>query len=140
VVGQFFAADGSGVFNTPSTSAPLLTQTFPGIEFNAVAGGVTQQTRPFTDVVTDPSGLFAGSIPAQGNGYQAGVGGLQNFSAVFTGSLNVPAAGPVTFGFTADDAFVFGVGGGATRVSGPQMRIPSHENYHSELMKIIVPR
>jgi len=61
-----------------------------------VAGGVTQQTRPFTDVVTDPSGLFAGTVAAQGNGYQAGVGGLQNFSAVFTGSLNVPAAGPAS--------------------------------------------
>ena len=47
------------------------------------------------------------------NGYIAGVSTLFNFSAIFTGTFNVPAAGPVTFNFTSDDAFIFGIGGGA---------------------------
>jgi hypothetical protein len=64
-------------------------------------------------------------LPAQGNNYQAGVGTLYSFSAVFTGSLNVPAAGPVTFAFTSDDAYVFGMGNGATATSGPRTNTPA---------------
>ena len=129
--GQFFTADGSGVFNTLATAQPLFTQTFPNIDFNPAPGAVpnntssvTNLTRPFTDVVTDANGNFAGVLPAQGNNYQAGVGTLYSFSAVFTGSFNVPAAGPVTFTFTSDDAFVFGVGNGTTATSGPQTNTP----------------
>ena len=131
VTGQFFTADGSGVFNTPTTAQPLFTQTFPNIDFNPAPGAVpnntssvTNLTRPFTDVVTDLSGNFAGVLPAQGNNYQAGVGTLYSFSAVFTGSFNVPAAGPVTFTFASDDAFVFGIGNGTTATSGPQTNTP----------------
>ena len=131
VTGQFFTADGSGVFNTPITAQPLFTQTFPNIDFNPAPGAVpnntssvTNLTRPFTDVVTDLSGNFAGVLPAQGNNYQAGVGTLYSFSAVFTGSFNVPAAGPVTFTFASDDAFVFGIGNGTTATSGPQTNTP----------------
>jgi PA14 domain len=59
------------------------------------------------------------------------VGSLQNFSAVFTGSLNVPAAGPVPFAFRADDACIFSVGNGATRVSGPQTNTPANSTFQS---------
>jgi hypothetical protein len=64
-------------------------------------------------------------LPAQGNAYQAGAGTLYYFSAVFTGSFSVPAVGPVTFTFTSDDAFVFGVGNAATPTSGPQTNTPA---------------
>jgi hypothetical protein len=119
VTGQFFTADGSGVFDTLATAQPVFTETFPNIDFNpaGVTSSVSNLTRPFTDVVTDLNGNFAGVLPAQGNHYQAGVGTLYAFSAVFTGSLNVPAAGPVTFAFSSDDAYVFGVGNGATATS-----------------------
>jgi hypothetical protein len=127
VTGQFFTADGTGTFDTPATAQPLFTQVFPNIDFNAagVTSSVSNLTRPFTDIVTDLNGNFAGVLPAQGNNYQAGVGTLYSFSAVFTGSLNVPAAGPVTFAFSSDDAYVFGVGNGATATSGPQTNTPA---------------
>ena len=138
VTAQFFTADGSGVFNTPATQQPVFTQVFPNIDFNPVAGAVPNNTsnvsnltRPFTDVVTNAAGSFAGTIAAQNGTFQAGAGTLYNFSAVFSGSLNVPAAGPVTFTFTSDDAFLFGVGNGATRVSGPQTNTPAATPFHS---------
>src|SRR5262249_52403954 len=69
VSGRFFSNDGSGVFNPPATQQPVFAQTFPGIDFNPAAGtvpgntsGVTNLTRPFTEVMTDPNGNFAGTI------------------------------------------------------------------------------
>lgn len=99
MTGQFFPADGSGTFNITPAQTPAFTQVFPGINFDPAAGsvpgntsGVTNQTRPFTDIVTDRSGNYAGAIVAQGDGYQAGAGPLYNFGAVFTGTLNAPSA------------------------------------------------
>jgi RHS repeat-associated protein len=130
VYGRFFTSDGCGCFDTLPTATPAFSQFFPTIDFNAgsavpgnnVANG---GTRPFTDVVTDVNGNFAGTIVAQGNGYQAGVGALGTFQAVFTSAITVPSAGNVTFNFFTDDGFIFGVGGGATRVSGPMVGVPA---------------
>ena len=87
-----------------ASQQPLFTQVFPNIKYNPVA----MKTRPFTDVETDPAGNETGTIAAQGNDLQAGTGTLYNFAGVFTGALNVPAAGQVTFTFSSDDAFVLG--------------------------------
>jgi len=138
VTGRFFTADGSGEFNIPLSQPPVFTQAFSNIDFNPAAGtvpgnttAVTELTRPFTDIATDAAGNFVGRIPAQGNNYQAGTGPLYNFSAVFIGSLTVPAAGQVTFTFTSDDAFIFGVGNAATRISGPQVNTPANTTFQS---------
>ncbi len=123
------------MFNITPAQTPVFTQVFPGIDFNPAAGtvpgntsGVTNLTRPFTAIATDRSGNYVGAIVAQG-GYQAGGGPLYNFGAVFTGTLNVPAAGQITFSITSDDAFIFGMGpsgsNAATRVSGPQSNTPA---------------
>lgn len=126
VTGRFYTNDGTGVFNIPAGQTPAFTQTFSNINFNPAAGPdnpttVTNLTRPFTGLTTDSAGAYTGSIAAQGNNLQAGAGTLYNFSAIFTGTLNVPAAGPVTFTFVHDDSFVFSVGGGASRASGVQV-------------------
>ncbi|HJQ24187.1 MAG TPA: PKD domain-containing protein, partial [Blastocatellia bacterium] len=125
VFARFFTSDGSGSFTTPPTAQPVFTQYVPTINYNPPAGtvpgntsGVTIDTRPFTNVTTDLNNNFTGTIVAQGNGYQAGVGPLNTFNAVFTGSFVVAAAGDVTFNFFTDDGFILGIGGGATRVSG----------------------
>ena len=78
-------------------------------------------TRPFTAVVSNAAGAYAGTIVAQGNNYHAGAGGHEQLQRGVHGALNVPAVGAFTFTFVSDDAFVFSVGGGATRVSGPQL-------------------
>src|SRR5258708_7332222 len=68
------------------TGTPVGSYTEP------VAGkdsSVSVNTRPWTDVVTDANGNSAGTIVAQGNGYQAGAGSLTNFQTVFTGTLTV---------------------------------------------------
>ncbi len=138
VTGQFFPADGSGSFNLTPAQTPVFTQVFPAIDFDPAAGtvpgntsGVTNQTRPFTDIVTDRTGNYVGAIVAQGDAYQAGVGPLYNFGAVFTGTLNVPAAGQVTFTITGDDAFIFGMGNSATRVNGPQTNTPTTSPFNN---------
>jgi len=137
VLGRFFTSDGSGVFNIPSTQSAVFSQSFPTVDFNPPAGtipfnitGVGVNTRPFTDITTDVNGNFTGSVAAQGPDaqgslHQAGVGDLFTFNAVFTGTYKVATAGNVTFNFFSDDGFIFGVGGGASRVSGPMVNAPA---------------
>ncbi|HLJ86073.1 MAG TPA: RHS repeat-associated core domain-containing protein [Candidatus Angelobacter sp.] len=132
IFGRFFTSDGSGGFDTSPTVTPVFSQTFPTINFNPPGGtipgdtsGVGEFTRPFTDVTTDLNGNFTGTIVAQGNGLQAGVGTLFQFQAVFTSVFTVAGPGDVTFTFFSDDGFMFGVGGGATRVSGPLVNVPA---------------
>jgi RHS repeat-associated protein len=130
--GRFFTADNSGIFKATPNDTPVFDMPFPTINFNPPTGavpgntsGVNVNTRPFTDVTTDINGNFTGTIVAQGNGFQAGVGPLFNFAAVFTGEYVVASPGNVTFNFYSDDGFVFSVDGGATRVSGPMINAPA---------------
>jgi len=132
VAARFFGSDGSGAFDTPATATPVFTQKFPVIDFNPPGGvvpdnrsGVSVSSRPFTDVTTDVNGTYAGALPAQGNGYQAGVGPLGSFQAVFTANLEVAQAGDISFFFDADDGWILGVGGGATRVGGATRNPPA---------------
>jgi RHS repeat-associated protein/uncharacterized repeat protein (TIGR01451 family) len=129
---RFFATNGSGTFNTPATATPAFIQAFPTINFNPPSGtvpgntsGVGVNTRPFTNVTTDLNGNFTGTIVAQGNGFQAGVGSLFDFQAVFTGSFIVASAGDMIIDVFSDDGFVLGIGGGATHVSGPMFNVPA---------------
>ena len=129
---RFFTTNGSGTFNTPATATPAFIQAFPTINFNPPGGtipgntsGVGTSTRPFTNVTTDLNGNFTGTIIAQGNALQAGVGSLFNFQAVFTGSFIVASAGDMIIDVFSDDGFVLGIGGDATRVSGPMFNVPA---------------
>jgi RHS repeat-associated protein/uncharacterized repeat protein (TIGR01451 family) len=131
--GNFFAEPPSAqTFVATTADTPAFGQDFPTINFNPPAGavphnisGVGPQTRPFTDVVTDLVGNFAGTIPAQGGGFQAGVAPMQSFDAVLQASFIVQAAGDVTFVVYHDDGFILGIGNGATRVSGIFVAPPS---------------
>src|SRR5207245_8558186 len=95
--GTFYAepASACSVIDKPGDAAPC-GQTFPTINFNPRSdtanhniSGVGPSTRPFTDVTTDQVGNFSGTIIAQGNGVQAGLGSLSSFDAVFTASLSI---------------------------------------------------
>jgi RHS repeat-associated protein len=132
VTGFFFLSDGSGIFDTPTSATPAFTQEFPVINFNPPGGtipgtpsGLDDNTRPFTDVTTDLNGNFTGTIVAQGNGYQAGVGPMFTFQAVFRGTFTVASAGNVVFDFFSDDGFILGISNGATRVSGASVNMPA---------------
>src|SRR6185369_333657 len=132
MLARFFFSNGSGVFNTPAGTEPAFIQAFPTINFNPPGGtipgntsGVGVNTRPFTNVTTDLNGNFTGTIIAQGNSLQAGAGSLFDFQAVFTGSFTVAGAGDMVISFFSDDGFIFGVGNGATRVSGPLLNVPA---------------
>jgi uncharacterized repeat protein (TIGR01451 family) len=131
-----------GRFFTESTSAttfvakpgdvPTFGQTFPNLAFNPSAAalphnltGVSPSTHPFTDVTTDLMGNGVGAIVAQGNGKQAGGTGMTSFDAVFTADFVVAKPGDVTFRFDYDAGFLFGVGGGASRVSGSYENPPA---------------
>ena len=134
VQGNFYAepSNPQSFVATPQ-SVPDFGQSFPTIDFNPPAGTIphtpagapTDQTRPFTDVTTDVNGNYNGTIVAQGTNVQAGLGNLLNFDAVFTANLIVAQPGDVTFNFYADDGFLFGVGNGATRVSGAYENPPA---------------
>lgn len=135
VTGQFYLSDQSdtsGIFDTPASASPAFVQQFPSINFNppqrAIPGdtsGVSPASRPLVDVTTDIYGKYNGTIVAQGNGYQAGVGRMESFQAVFRGSFLVSRAGSVTFDLYSDDGFIFGIGNGATRIGGVSVNMPS---------------
>jgi RHS repeat-associated protein/uncharacterized repeat protein (TIGR01451 family) len=126
ITGTFFAG-GSGPFTHHPGDVPAFSQQFPTINFNPPFGTIPHtppgynigvETRPFTDVTTDPQGNYSGFVVAQGDGHQAGSGDLFDFDAYFTANFVIAEPGDVTFNFYSDDGFIFGVGNGATRVSG----------------------
>ncbi|HXT34205.1 MAG TPA: hypothetical protein VN837_01400, partial [Chloroflexota bacterium] len=106
VLGRFYASDNRCAFDTPPGTAPLFSEYFATVNFDG---------RPFTGY-----GGATGSSPriAASGTMVAGVGLLNHFNAVFTGNLKVRRAGRTTFTVLIDDAFDFGIGGGAIRVSG----------------------
>lgn len=133
VTGNFFAEPAAAqAFTATPADTPLFAQKFPVVDFNPPSGtvpgntsGVSPTTRPFTDVNTNVAGAFSGTVVAQGNGIQAGVGQAATFDAVLTSTFVVSSPGNVTFNVIADDGFILGVGGGATAVSGPSKNPPS---------------
>jgi lysophospholipase L1-like esterase len=140
IQGQFFfnpgAASFNPTFNITSGTPPIFTQSFPLFAFNppSAAGiacattlGVNEGTKPFTDVLSSPS---CSTDVAQGNGYQAGLGTLTAFEAVFISSVTVSAPVNVTFPIYSDDGWILSVGadsGGQqpTRVSGEMTNPPT---------------
>jgi len=121
VYGRFFPnPTDSGPFTvTPSTPVSF-TQQFPVILFNPPADAnvhcapppappVDTGTRPMVDVIPQPDGGCATEVAA-GEGYQAGVGPLFRFQAVFTSTVTVAAAGDATFGLLADDGWTLALG------------------------------
>jgi hypothetical protein len=106
VTGRFYASDDRCTFDTPAGTPPLFIARFPTINFVG---------RPFTDYGAGPD---PHPVIAANGGHVVGVGPLNHFNAVFTGSLVVSQAGDVPLTFLIDDAFDLGIGGGASRVSG----------------------
>ena len=113
------------------TGSPTFSQSFPDIQFNPAPNsvphslpGVDQTTRPFTDVTLDINGNYNGTIVAQGNGSQAGVGNLTNFFASLSGSFLVSQAGDFSFTVSHDSGYLLGVGNGAARVNGDNIGGP----------------
>lgn len=137
VHGRFFATDSTGVFKAAPDMNPVFEQVFPTISFNPRtetvinnSSGVDFRTKPLTSVKVNSFGVYDGTIIAQGDGYQTNT----NYNAVLTGLFTIPIAGEVSFTFHVDDRYIFGVGGGASRVSGPYLNIPNpaitpFENY-----------
>lgn len=132
--GNFYAEPtGTSSFVATPSDTPAFGQQFPTIDFNPPPGvvngeppsGPSPGSRPFTDVTTDVVGNYAGTIVAQGEGVQAGVGTLENFDAVFTSSFIVSKPGDITFDIYSSDGFLLGVGNGATRVNGSYENAPS---------------
>src|SRR5712691_10346288 len=106
VQGMFLASPtpDSGVFDPSVLSGPpAFTQQFAVVGFNAPASpqscsnvtNVATFSRPVGDVVANPDGTCS-VVPVMANGFQAGLGTLFAFEAVFTANLNVSSAGQVT--------------------------------------------
>jgi len=141
VYGRFFPnPTDSGPFTvTPSTPVSF-TQQFPVILFNPPAdanvhctppltAAVNEAARPMVDVIPQPDGSCATMVVA-GNGYQAGVGPLFRFEAVFISTVTVAAAGDATFGLLADDGWTLAIGPDAagrqpTYVAGSHYNAPA---------------
>src|SRR5439155_25515915 len=122
-------------FNSAAPATRVFTQTSPNINLNPLSNsthpnpgnnaGIGTSTRRFAYVITDANGYFTGTIVAQGNGLQAGLGSLSTFQAVFTGSFTIKTSGAQTIYLAVDDCYTLGVGGGASWVSGPPNSPPT---------------
>ncbi|MGC8514443.1 MAG: hypothetical protein ACP5P1_15645, partial [Acidimicrobiales bacterium] len=140
VTGNFFPEPpGSTSFVAKPGDAPAFAQSFPDVAFNPPEGllpiplgAPTPSSVPFTDVVTDAGGAYAGVIPAQGNGYQAGAtttaGDMTTFDAVFDGKITVSQAGYLTLGVISADGYILGVGGGASQYAGQVTGVTAGSN------------
>jgi len=133
VDGRFFTEPTSATtFVAKPGDTPTFGQSFSNLAFNPSSTamrhnltGIGTSTHPFTDVTSDLMGNGVGTIVAQGNGQQAGSGSMTSFDAVFTADFVVSKPGDVTFQFDYDAGFLFGVGGGASRVSGAYENAPA---------------
>ena len=131
--GRFFTEPTTAAtFVAQPSDTPTFGQSFPNLAFGPSSAamrhnltGIGPSTHPFTDVTTDLMGNGVGAIVAQGNGQQAGSGTMTSFDAVFTADFVVAKPGDVTFQFDYDAGFLFGVGGGASRVSGAYENAPA---------------
>jgi murein DD-endopeptidase MepM/ murein hydrolase activator NlpD len=137
VTGSFFENPTNvGYFTATQMTPEVFHQTFPVINFNPPSGtlscsnyiNVNETTRPFTDVVSQPDGTCT-TIIVEGNGYQAGIGNLAGFQAVFRGNFTVLTATQVTFNFFSDDGWILSIGTNAdgvqpSYVSGPLIDPP----------------
>src|SRR5919109_261689 len=120
VYGTFYPnPNNNSGFDFSQLSQPAFSQRFQLLYFNPYdvyqpaactnSPGVNDVTRPFTEVTQSPDGT-CGTVPAQGNGFQAGVGSLNTFEATFTAELTVAVAGQYTFYFRTDDGWIMGAG------------------------------
>ncbi len=111
---------GGGLLGGGTPTQPAFTQDFPTIDFDPPADanvqkncsnptGINEYSRPFADVAPQPDGSCL-TETAQGNGQQAGAGGLSAFEAVFTATLTVAQPGQITFNLYSDDGWVLGAG------------------------------
>lgn len=138
VNGEFYGnPTNSGSFTTQPGDPIEFTQSFPVINFNPPAGtipctnstGVGVSTRPFTDVELQLDSSCI-TIPAEGNGKQAGVGTLSNFQAVFRGEFKLSGPAQVSFNFYSDDGWILSAGKNSlgaqpSYVSGPLVNPPA---------------
>ncbi|HVA89909.1 MAG TPA: hypothetical protein VNL71_08690 [Chloroflexota bacterium] len=113
VTGRFYPSDNACRFTASPTSVPAFSVSFPTLDF----GG-----RPFTGYA-EAAGQPARR--AEWGGQVAGVGPLDHFNAVFTGTFDVSRPGNVPFTILIDDAFDLGIGRGARRVRGTMRNPPS---------------
>ncbi|HVC82157.1 MAG TPA: carboxypeptidase-like regulatory domain-containing protein [Chloroflexota bacterium] len=112
VTGRFYPSDNVCSFNTLPASLTAFSLSFPTLNF----GG-----RPFTGY---PASAGGRSVSAVKHGQVAGMGPLDHFDAVFTGTFYVSHPGTVPFTILIDDAFDLGIGGGARRVGGTMSNPP----------------
>jgi hypothetical protein len=114
VTGRFYPSDNACSFTALPNSRSTFRVSFPTLNF----GG-----RPFTGYAASAGGR---SVQAGQHGQIAGMGPLDHFDAVFTGTFHVSHPGTVPFTILIDDAFNLGVGGGARRVGGTMSNPPAN--------------
>jgi len=112
VTGLFFPNPSDAhTFGARPGMLKVFSQSFPVLDFDPPAAlapcatPVGPTTRPFTDVVPRSDGTCA-TLVAQGAGFQAGVGTLASFFAVFAGRFTVSGPGRVRFDLHSPDGWV----------------------------------
>lgn len=142
ISGMFFPnPSDSGAFDVAAGTTPLFTRKFPVIYFNPMASmqsctnptGIDENSHPMTDVAPQSDGSCKLNVIQGKQGktvYQAGVGSLTSFQAVFTAFITVTKARQESFSITADDGWIFSLGPNSssaqpTYVSGPTVGAPA---------------
>lgn len=132
VTARFFNADTGDTFNVSSSQQPAFTDVLTSLSLNPgsqpYTGGaaIDGWRSPAAVVLGDAFDTYIGSVPISGNGFVA-TGGYSGtrWAGVFTGNLIIKTAGQYSLVLDQEGTMILGVGGGATRVSGPMEGAPA---------------
>ncbi len=138
--GYFWAAaNQTQGFARTDVSSPLWSQTLYSLMFNVYPLNLLPGNPFGTNAILNPTnpprwlnfpvtagGNFSpigsgagGTVICEGNGYTAGSGSLLAFDMIITGSFVVSEASQINFSPYFSYALMGGIGGGATKISGP---------------------
>ncbi|HUI26955.1 MAG TPA: hypothetical protein VL403_12795 [Candidatus Kryptonia bacterium] len=115
------SAPASCLFRPTAATVPAFRQQFTSLNFNPPVGlipgtVINPTTNPFTNVETKRDGSWSRSVPAVGNGFQAGAAPLDLFYAAISGKISVDGSQQVSFDIYHDDGFILGFGPGTQRI------------------------
>lgn len=117
----------AAIYNSPHTGAVgAVTQTFPAGAALNTATGTSFLWNTGTDVSAQPGKWETVNAAGEVTGSTTPFSQTTDYMIAFTGTLNVPKAGQYTFAITHQDGILFGIGGAATKVSGPSIDALSH--------------
>jgi hypothetical protein len=117
----------AAIYNSPHTGAVgAVTQTFPAGAALNTATGTSFLWNQGADVSSQPGKWETLNTSGEITGSTTPFSQTTDYMIAFTATLSIPVAGQYTFTIKHQDGMLFGIGGAATKVSGPSTDALGH--------------